>query len=81
MYFNCLLTLKRSLEGLCNRLSVCPSVRHASTTACTKPYMSKGNKESPPERFAGSYDITLYIEYFEARLTCKFYFLTDKPMF
>ncbi len=31
-------------------------------------HMSKG-KKSQLERFAGSYDITLYTEYFEARFT------------
>jgi hypothetical protein len=30
-----------------------------------------------PERFAGSYDITVYTEYFEARFILHF---TDKPM-
>jgi hypothetical protein len=52
-------------------LFVCLSVRHASTAALEKPYVQRKyrNLAETPERFAGSYEITLYIQYFEARFT------------
>jgi hypothetical protein len=52
-------------------MSVCLSV--TPLLQRVESHMSKGNKESQPERtperFAGSYDITLYTEYFKAQFT------------
>ncbi len=56
-------------------LSVCPSVRHASTVQHLENYMSKGNKGNQPERELAALakraalDTILYIEYFEAQFT------------
>jgi hypothetical protein len=38
------------------------------------------NPAGTPERFAGSYDITLYTEYFEAQFTSGILQFTDKHM-
>ncbi len=48
-------------------LSVCFSV--TPLLQRVQNHMSKRNKRNQPERFEGSYDITLYIEYSEARFT------------
>ncbi len=47
-----LLTLKRSLQGLCNRLSVCLSVWMSVTPLLQhlRKHMSKRNKGNRPER-------------------------------
>jgi hypothetical protein len=60
---NLILDRKGLMGWVC--LSVCPSVRHASTAACKTICLKEIKKASRnAERFAGSYDITLYTEYF-----------------
>jgi hypothetical protein len=60
------LTLKRSLEGLCNRLFVCLSVCLSVTPLLQRVqnHMSKGNRRNQPERQNASQALmtSLYIQ-------------------
>jgi hypothetical protein len=58
-----LLTLKRSLEGLCIRLSVCLDECHASTAALAKTFVQRKLRKPAGTQIGNVREASCYIQY------------------